>query len=127
MARKRKPIKGLGDVIEAVTTATGIDKVVQAIAGDDCGCKERRDALNLKYPTRLKPRCMTTEEIESYKEFTEQRTLKLSNEQRKYLCKIYSDVFQVPYYEPSITCGASPYLVMLQRMDNEFKLYQNEN
>lgn len=126
MGRKKKN-KGLGDIIETVTEATGIDKLVKAIAGDNCGCKERRDALNLKYPLRLKPRCMTKEEVEQYSNFLKERTLKLTNQQRLFICKIYSDVFQVPYYEPCVGCSASPYITMIERMDNEFKLYQNEN
>lgn len=39
----------LGDVIEKVTTVTGIKKVVHTIAkktGKDCGCAQRKDALN---------------------------------------------------------------------------------
>jgi hypothetical protein len=45
--------KGLGDTIEKVTKATGIKKVVEAVSeatGKDCGCKERRDALNRAFP-----------------------------------------------------------------------------
>lgn len=43
--------KGLGDTIEKVTTATGIKKVVDAVAkatGKDCGCGKRKEALNNK-------------------------------------------------------------------------------
>ena len=42
--------KGLGDTVAKVTKATGIDKVVKFIAGEDCGCDERRDSLNRKFP-----------------------------------------------------------------------------
>lgn len=42
--------KGLGDTIEKITTATGIKKVVEAVAGKDCGCGKRRDALNRAFP-----------------------------------------------------------------------------
>ena len=42
--------KGLGDSIEKITTATGIKKVVEAVAGKDCGCSKRRDALNRAFP-----------------------------------------------------------------------------
>lgn len=43
--RKKKP-QGLGDVVEQVTEATGIKKVVKAVVGDDCGCEERKRKLN---------------------------------------------------------------------------------
>jgi hypothetical protein len=45
--------KGLGDTIEKITTATGIKKVVDKVAkatGKPCGCSERRDSLNRKFP-----------------------------------------------------------------------------
>ena len=41
--------RGLGDIIENVTTATGIKKVVDKVSeitGKDCGCKERKERLN---------------------------------------------------------------------------------
>ena len=49
----RKNVRGLGDVIENVTTATGVKKVVDTVAkatGKSCGCGERRDSLNRKSP-----------------------------------------------------------------------------
>ncbi len=45
--------KGLGDTIHKVTTATGIKKVVDTVSkatGKDCGCKNRRKALNELFP-----------------------------------------------------------------------------
>lgn len=35
--------------MEQVTEATGIKKVVKAIAGDDCGCEKRKEYLNNRY------------------------------------------------------------------------------
>ena len=45
-----KKSKGLGDTIAKITEATGIKKVVKFIAGDDCGCDERQEALNKLFP-----------------------------------------------------------------------------
>lgn len=36
----------LGDAVESVTEATGIKAIVKHLAGDDCGCDERKEALN---------------------------------------------------------------------------------
>ena len=36
----------LGDLIEKITTYTGIKWIVKKICGDDCGCDERKDKLN---------------------------------------------------------------------------------
>ena len=37
---------GLGDLVEKVTEATGIKKAVKFIAGEDCGCDERKEKMN---------------------------------------------------------------------------------
>ena len=45
--------RGLGDTVEKLTTATGIKKVVDTVAkvaGKDCGCGKRKDALNRIFP-----------------------------------------------------------------------------
>ena len=45
--------RGLGDSIEKFTQATGIKKVVDKISeatGKDCGCGNRKDALNRAFP-----------------------------------------------------------------------------
>lgn len=36
----------LGDVVEKVTTVTGIKSLVKHMAGEDCGCEERKEKLN---------------------------------------------------------------------------------
>ena len=41
--------KGVGDTIAKITKATGIDKAVKFIAGEDCGCDERKKLLNEKF------------------------------------------------------------------------------
>ena len=45
-----QPSRGLGDTIEKIAKATGIDKAVKFIAGDDCGCDKRKDTLNRIFP-----------------------------------------------------------------------------
>jgi hypothetical protein len=55
--------KGLGDTIEKITEATGIKAVVKAIAGEDCGCDERKEWLNKKFPYK-KVQCLDPEEKE---------------------------------------------------------------
>lgn len=52
---QRKPHKGLGDTIAAITAATGIEKTVQAVSkatGHSCRCKQRQQALNRMFPYR---------------------------------------------------------------------------
>ena len=45
--------RGLGDTLEKITAATGIKSVVEKVSkatGKGCGCDERRDSLNKKFP-----------------------------------------------------------------------------
>ena len=45
--------KGLGDSIEKITKATGINKVVNKISEvtkKDCGCSKRKETLNRLFP-----------------------------------------------------------------------------
>jgi hypothetical protein len=37
---------GLGDVVEKITEATGIKRVVKWLFGENCGCEQRKDDLN---------------------------------------------------------------------------------
>ena len=40
------PPRGAGDVVHTIARATGIARVVEKVAGKDCGCARRRAALN---------------------------------------------------------------------------------
>lgn len=49
--------KGLGDLVESITTALGVKKVVETVShatGKECGCKKRKDALNAAVPWKEK-------------------------------------------------------------------------
>ena len=87
---KRKS-KGLGDTIAKVTKATGIDKAVKFIAGEDCGCTERRKALNKLFPYN-KPECLKEEEYSYLKEFYKIHKNRLTQEEQVKLVEISNRV-----------------------------------
>ncbi len=60
-AENKNKSKGLGDTIEKITEATGIKKAVKFLAGEDCGCDERKKLLNdmFRYDN---PLCLNEEE-----------------------------------------------------------------
>ena len=64
MARNKKKPKGLGDVVEMFTEATGIKAVVEAFTpeGVDCGCSKRKEKLNKLFPIKTKANCFTKEQ-----------------------------------------------------------------
>jgi len=53
--------EGLGDTIEKITEATGIKKAVKFLAGEDCGCDERKKMLNDMFRYN-NPLCLNEEE-----------------------------------------------------------------
>lgn len=110
-------ITGAGDVVAAVTKFVGVQPCE--------ACERRRQKWNEMFPIRLSKsvREVTEEELEQWRMFQGVRTMRLTDAQRKFVCKIYSDVFKVPYYEPCPTCDASPYLRMIERMDEIVKTY----
>jgi len=84
--------KGLGDTVEKITKATGIKKAVKWLAGDDCGCDDRKDKLNKLFPRR-KPECLNEDEFLYLQEkFVNRKSTILSDEQQRML-EIYNRVF----------------------------------
>ena len=57
----KRTSRGFGDTVAKFTEATGVDKVVHFIAGEDCGCKERQEKLNKLFPYKV-PECLKEEE-----------------------------------------------------------------
>ena len=84
--------KGLGDTIAKITEATGIDKLVKFVAGEDCGCEERKEKLNKLFPY-VKPNCLTEDEFKTLDEFFSLNTQQVTNVQQRDLVKVSNRVF----------------------------------
>ena len=87
----KKKSKGLGDTIAKVTKATGIDKAVKFIAGQDCGCDERKAKLNKLFPYN-KPECLTETEHNYLKEFFKIHKNTITHKEQLELLKISNRV-----------------------------------
>ena len=86
-----QPSEGLGDTIEKITEATGIKSVVKWLAGDDCGCEERKERLNEIWRYR-KANCLQEDEYQWLNDFFQQSgTVRPSGKRR--LLEIYNRVF----------------------------------
>jgi len=88
--RKRKP-KGLGDTVENVLKATGIDKIAKFVLGEDCNCDKRKEKLNKIFPY-FKPLCLEEEEYNFLTEFFNGRASQIKPSQQTKLIKIYNRV-----------------------------------
>ena len=88
-------IRGLGDVIEVITKVTGIKALVKAVAGEFCGCEERREMLNNLLPRgRKQVRGMTKEEHTEYGSFIDTRKAgRLEKEEVQYLFSMYTKIY----------------------------------
>ena len=78
---------GLGDSIEKVTEATGIKAAVEFIAGEDCGCDERKKKLNKLFSYK-KPECFTEDEYNYMAELIESDPYKIESDKQKELLAI---------------------------------------
>lgn len=90
--QQEKESKGLGDTIAKITKATGIDKAVKAIVGEDCGCDERKETLNklFKYNN---VECLNESEYVRLDKFFKTNTSTIDYLTQKSLLKIYNRVF----------------------------------
>ena len=95
-AQKDMQSEGLGDTIAKITKATGIDKLVKFIAGEDCGCDERRKKLNelLPYETT---KCLEEEEYNYLHEFFERNPNTVQPSEQKRMVDIATRVFNKRY------------------------------
>jgi len=89
MARPRKA-KGLGDTVENVLEATGIAAVVKFIAGDDCGCNERKEKLNQRFPYF---NCLTEDEYNYLTELDINKKYSLTPTEQATILSMYQRVF----------------------------------
>ena len=93
--KQEQETKGLGDVVEKITEATGIKKAVKAFFGEDCGCDGRRDYLNEKLPfARGVVNEITEEGYFFLKEiFSRENRSQYTPEELQHLTNIYNHVY----------------------------------
>ena len=111
--------KGLGDTVAKLTQATGIDKLVKFIAGEDCGCDERQAKLNELFPYRT-PKCLTEDEYTYLNESQVLKKQELKPSEQDAILKIYNRIFGISK-EP--TSCATCWLEIIQKMQKVFNEY----
>lgn len=91
--RQAEQSKGVGDTIAKATKATGIDKAVKFVAGEDCGCAERQERLNevIRYDT---PKCLTEDEFNYLTKFFNNVPEKINTTTQNQLLEIHNRIYK---------------------------------
>lgn len=113
--------KGLGDTIAKITKATGIDKVVKFIAGEDCGCDERKEKLNKEFKYR-NVRCLKEDDYKYLTNFLANKGTTISYDDRFRVIGIYNYVFSTN--EKRTTSCSSCISKIVKNLERYMKNYQ---
>ena len=118
--------KGLGDSIEKVLKKTGIDKVAKKVLGDDCGCEERKKALNKMFPYS---RQFTPDEISIYESVLPRiKGERISGKDQAIMVKLYNKVFNANKKRSSCGSCVQQTLAKLAKVYvNSCKIEDNES
>ena len=113
--------KGLGDTVAKVTKYTKIDKLVEFVAGEDCGCTERQEKLNKMFPYKT-PECLTEVEHEQLTTLLPNMTVRVKPSDQLQFLKVYNRVFKTN--EQPTSC-ASCLNDMLRKIKQVYNAYDN--
>jgi len=111
--------EGLGDTVEKITEATGIKKAVKWLAGEDCGCDERKEKLNKMWSYR-KPECLTEEEHTTLTKWFSAPRNQVSYSWQLELLKIYNRVFKEERETSSCSSCVKEIISDLEKLYKEY-------
>ena len=117
--------KGLGDTVEKITKATGIEQATDWIfdkLGKDCGCDARKEKLNKMFPYK-NPLCLNEDEYMYLKGFFAQKKHAVNVFEQKRLLDIHNRVFKTN--KKSSSCG-SCVRDLVNTIERLFKEYEHE-
>jgi len=116
----KKKAEGLGDTVAQITKATGIDKLVKFIAGEDCGCDARKAKLNEMFPYN-KPECLTEDEYDYLNTTQVLFKNEIKPSEQDAILKIYNRVFHVRQEATSCASCLKETIVKMQKVFNEYE------
>lgn len=119
-ANQEASSEGLGDTIEAFTEATGIKAAVKFLAGEDCGCEQRKQKLNQVFRYN-KPECLTEEEYNWLSEFYSSNKNIVTGQEKKMLIQIYNRVFKM---NKRLTSCSACMRTIYNKLKQYFESYQ---
>lgn len=108
---------GLGDSIDRFTEFTGIKKLVKRLFGDDCGCDERREWLNKRFPYAKKMNAEQKSIFEKiYGRIAEGKFSQVKADEQEVLRHLYFEIFGVKKKPTSCGSCVKDTLTKLQRV-----------
>ena len=118
--KQRTKATGLGDTIETLFQNVGIDKAVKFIAGNDCGCSDRREILNKVFPYQ-KPDCLNEKEYNFLSQFFEVKHSTIKPNEQSALLDVYNRIFKDNIEMTSCSsCFLNDVYKKLQRVYKEY-------
>jgi len=115
----KRTSRGFGDTVAKFTEATGIDKVVHFIAGEDCGCDKRKEKLNKLFPYKV-PECLKEEEYNTLTNLLPNMRVKVKPSDQLEFLKIYNRVFKTNEQPTSCASCLNDMLRKIKMVYNEY-------
>ena len=111
------------EIVKDEATETGIKKLVKFIAGEDCGCDERKKKLNELFPYR-KISCLNEDEFNVLDTFFGKNTAEIAPSDQHELLKVYNRVLNIKR-EP--TSCSSCWRDIINQLKKVYKEYKDEH
>lgn len=115
----KRTSRGFGDTVAKFTEATGVDKLVHFIAGEDCGCKERQEKLNKVFPYKV-PECLKEEEYNTLTNLLPNMAVRVRPSDQIEFLKVYNRVFKTNEQPTSCASCLNDMLRKIKMVYNEY-------
>jgi len=92
------------------------------IAGEDCGCEERRVKLNQLFPTK-QPLCLSEDEYNWLTDFRAIESQSLTKDEANMLSAIYTRVFQLRKKYMPCKCDPKAWQQMVNDLNQVYATY----
>lgn len=115
----KRTSRGFGDTVAKFTEATGIDKVVHFIAGEDCGCDKRKEKLNKMFPYKV-PECLKEEEYNTLTNLLPNMAVRVRPSDQIEFLKVYNRVFKTNEQPTSCASCLNDMLRKIKMVYNEY-------
>lgn len=115
----KRTSRGLGDTVAKFTEATGVDKLVHFIAGEDCGCDKRKEKLNKLFPYKV-PECLKEEEYNTLTNLLPNMQVKVRPSDQIEFLKVYNRVFKTNEQPTSCASCLNDMLRKIKMVYNEY-------